>query len=100
MFFWWLSENSRNEKWTLSIYNPVGFENIDSSKKGSHLQSLITQTRAELAEIIKDPLWNIEKFENAQRSINVWFEGYIQWCEKILKDVEVREEFKEYALFM
>ena len=45
-------------------------------------------------------MYSSNEFENAQRAINVWFEGYIQRCEKILEDVKVREEFKEFVLFM
>ena len=60
----------------------------------------VTQARDELEKILKDPVYSSNEFENAKRSINVWFEGYIERCEKLLKDVKVREEFKEFVLFM
>ena len=69
-------------------------------KKDPSLQPLITRARAELDKILKDPVYSSNDFENAQRAINVWFEGYIQRCENILKDVKVRAEFKEFVLFM
>ena len=69
-------------------------------KKDPSLQSLTTQARDELDKILKDPAYSSNEFENTQRSINVWFEGYIQRCENILKDVKVRAEFKEFVLFM
>ena len=69
-------------------------------KKDPSLQPLITRARAELDKILKDPVYSSNDFENAQRAINVWFEGYIQRCEKILKDEKVRAEFKEFVLFM
>ena len=69
-------------------------------KKDPSLQPLITQARDELDEILKDPAYSSNEFENTQRSINVWFEGYIQRCENILKDAKVRDEFKGFVLFM
>ena len=60
----------------------------------------VTQARDELEKILKDPVYSSNEFENAKRSINVWFEGYIERCGKNLKDVKVREEFKEFVLFM
>ena len=69
-------------------------------KKDPSLQPLITKARDELDKILKDPAYSSSEFENAKRAINVWFDGYIQRCEKILEDVKVREEFKEFVLFM
>ena len=69
-------------------------------KKDPSLQSLITQARDELDKIIKDPMYSTAKFEDAHQFIKVWFEDYIQRCQNVLKDVEVRKEFTDFAQFM